>query len=153
MTCEEEVRANLLKAAKENDSLTRETLRGLLATAQNAAIAKRGKGGEDTLTEEEFVAVVSREVKKRKEAIEVYGEAGRDELKEKESKELSILEEYLPPQLSEEEIQKKVEEIIQRLSPVSQKDFGKVMGEIMKELKGKADAGVISKILKSRLEA
>jgi uncharacterized protein YqeY len=90
--------------------------------------------------------------KKRKEAIEIFTKAGRMELVEQETKELGIISEYLPKQLSRENAEKIVENLIQQSGAASMKDLGKVMPIAMKELKGKIDSKVISEIVKQKLE-
>ena len=92
-----------------------------------------------------------REIKKRKESIEIYLKGSRPELAAKEEKELKILEDYLPPQLDPAVVEKIVQEAINTVKPAGLKDFGKVMDEAMKKLKGVADAGLITKIIKERI--
>ena len=92
------------------------------------------------------------EVKKRKEAIEMYKRGKRSELAEKEAKELGILEEYLPPQMSEEEVTGVLDEAIARVKPKGPADFGKVMGDVMKQLKGRADAQMVAGLIKKKLD-
>jgi len=126
--------------------------RFLLASLHNKEIEKKGKGLESTLSDDEAIEVLSREAKKRKEAIEAYEKGNRTDLAQKETKELEIIEKYLPEQLSEEEIEKIITAAIKKTGAVTVKDFGKVMGEAMKELKGKADASLVSKIVRKRIE-
>jgi len=126
--------------------------RFLLASLHNKEIEKKGKGLESTLSDDEAIEVLTRESKKRKEAIEAYKKGNRTDLAQKETKELEIIEKYLPEQLSEEEIEKIITAAIKKTGAVTVKDFGKVMGEAMKELKGKADASLVSKIVRKRIE-
>lgn len=123
-------------------------LRMVSAALHNKEIEKKGKGLEPALSDDEVIEVLSREAKKRKEAIEAYIKGNRDDLAQKETKELEIIKKYLPEQLGEEEIEKIVKAAIEKTGAKEVKDFGKVMAEAMKELKGKADASVVSEIVK-----
>jgi len=108
---------------------------------------------ESQLQDGEILDAVSAEIKKRREAIELYEKGGRSELAEKEKKELAILQKYLPAQLPEEEIRKFVGEAIAKTEAKEMKDMGKVMQELMSKVKGKADSGLVSKIVKELLGA
>lgn len=103
------------------------------------------------LTDEEMVEVISFEAKKRKEAILEFEKGKRQDLVEKEKKELVILQKYLPEQLSEEEIKKLAKEVIKKVGAKEQKDIGKVMAEMMPQVKDKADGGLVSKTVKELL--
>jgi len=106
---------------------------------------------ESALTDEEVLEVISSEIKKRKEAIDLYEKGNRPELAGKEKKEVEILQSYLPEQLSEEEIKKLVVEVIAEVGAKEIKDMGKVMGIITSQVKGKADMSLVSKIVKESL--
>ncbi len=126
-------------------------LRLLVSALNNKKIEKQVKeGGEAELKDEEVLEVVGKEAKKRKEAIALFLEGGREDLASKEESELKILGVYLPTQMAEADVRKIVEKVV-AAAPV--KDFGQIMKEVMKELKGKADAGLITKILKEELGA
>ena len=88
----------------------------------------------------------------RKEAIEMFEEAGRDDLIAKEKGQLEVINEYLPKPMTREEAEKKIDSIISELGEVTEKDFGRIMGTAMKELKGKIDGKVVQEIVKSKLE-
>ncbi len=120
------------------------TLRLLSAALHNREIEKRSQGRESALSDEEVIEVLRREVKKRREAIELYIKGGRPELAEKESGEIKVLEAYLPPALSETEVQKFVAEAMAEVKPQGPKDFGRVMGIAMKKAGGRADASAVS---------
>ncbi|MDA3822661.1 MAG: GatB/YqeY domain-containing protein, partial [Bacteroidales bacterium] len=100
----------------------------------------------------QILEVITRAAKKRKEAIVEYEKADRKEMAQQESDELAIIEEYLPTMMSEEEVEIIIEEKISEFGELSQKDFGKIMGVLMKELKGKADGVVVKKILTEKLK-
>jgi uncharacterized protein len=106
---------------------------------------------EAELADEEIFDVIASETKKRKEAIELYEKGGRQELADKEKKEIVILQKYLPAQMSEDEIKKIVEAAIKKTGAAGIKEMGKVMGIITPQVKGKADMSLVSKIVKESL--
>ena len=106
---------------------------------------------ESQLTDKEVVEVISSEAKKRREAIEGFERGGRKDLAEKERAELKILQSYLPEQLTEEEIKKLVEDAIRKVGATGPQDMGRVMGELMPQVKGKIDGGTVSRIVKELL--
>ena len=126
-------------------------LRMLSAALHNKEIEKKGKGLETVLSDEEVVGILTREAKKRKEAAELYSKGNRNDLAEKELKEVEFIKKYLPEQLSEAEIEKVVKAAIEKTGAKEVKEFGKVMAEAMKNLKGKADASAVSEIVKRKL--
>ena len=144
----EKVNSDLKEALKAGASLKVSTLRMALAATHNREIEKRVKSKEP-LTDEEVIDVLRKEIKKRREAIEIYSNAGRNDLKEKEAAELGILQFYLPPELSEEEIEK----IVRRVVRLEKKDFGSAMKEVMKEIKGRAESKKISELIKKVIAA
>jgi hypothetical protein len=146
----EKIQEDLIEAQKAKDELKVSTLRLLLGAIKNYAIAKESTSYNPS--EEEIVGVVQKEIKQRKESIESYKAGGRQELADKESKELEILQAYLPEQMSEEEIRKLVEAAISETGAASMQDMGKVMGVLSLTLKGKADMGVVSGIVKEKLQ-
>lgn len=136
-----------LKAAmfsKEQNKL--DTLRMLKARIKNEEIAK-----QKDFTDEEITTVISSEVKRRKDSIEQYTTGNRPELAQKEQEEITILQEYLPEQLSEEEVRKIIDQSLEG-KEFAVADFGKAMGTVMPALKGKADGAIISRILKEKLK-
>ena len=133
-------------AMKAHDKFRVNTLRLLISQLKNAKI----EAGED-LTPEQELNVLLAAAKKRKEAIQAYESSGRQDLLDNEQKELEIINEFLPEQLSDEEIEKEVSEIIQQVGATSLKDLGKVMGEAMTRLKGKADGKKVQTIVRSKL--
>jgi len=144
---EEKIRADLNKALKEKDGLKIATLRFLLAEIHNFWMQKQKK-----LKEEDVVSVIRQQVKLRKEAVEAYQKAGRTDLVDKESKELTILSKYLPQEMSPEELEKIIKETIEQTGAKGLKDFGRVMGVVMGKVKGRAEGHVVSQIVKKQLE-
>jgi uncharacterized protein YqeY len=147
MTFEEKINEALKDAMKSGDKVRTDTIRSIRAGI--IEFAKSGSGRE--LNEEDEIKILNSNAKKRKDAIEMYEKGGRPELVEKEKMELSIIEEFLPKQLDDEEIIKIVKNIISNVGATSSKDFGKVIGATMKELKGKADGNRVQGIVKSLL--
>ncbi len=142
---QEDMKAAML--AKEEDKLS--TIRMLKSALQYYEI---NKGGADySATDEDVLDVIGKEIKKRRESIELYEKGGRPELAEKEKKELVVLSSYLPEQMSEEEVKKLVEEAVSSTGATGMQDMGKVMGALMPKVKGKADAGLVSNLVKSKL--
>ena len=139
-------------ALKVKDELRLLVLRMLSAALHNKEIEKRTKSGETELSEEEALAVLRTEVKKRRDAIEGFTQGGRRDLVEKETKELAILEIYLPAEISEQEIKKTVQAVLNDLGQVTEKDLGRVMGEAMKRLKGQASGDRVRKVAAEELK-
>lgn len=133
--------------AKDESKLS--TIRMLKSAIQYFEIQKGGAGY--TATDEDVVEVVGREIKKRKESIELYEKGNRQELADKEKEELEMLSVYLPEQLTEAEIRKLVEEAITALGASQMSDMGKVMGMLSSQTKGKADGGLVSSIVRESL--
>lgn len=133
--------------AKEEMRLS--TIRMLKSAIQYHEIQKGGAGYE--ATDEDVLEVVGREIKKRKESIELYEKGGRQELADKEKKELEILQTYLPEQLSEDEVRKLVADAISLTGAKTIQEMGKVMGALMPQTKGKADGQLVSSIVRESL--
>jgi len=132
---------------KARDEVKVSTLRFLISAIHNAKIDK----GQD-LTDEDIVGVIQKQIKQRKESIEGFEQGGRADLVEKEKKELAILQEYLPEQLTDAEIKYLVEKTIKETSASTPSDMGKVMGKLSQELKGKADMSEVSSIVRQKLD-
>ncbi|MFN4244611.1 MAG: GatB/YqeY domain-containing protein [Brevinematia bacterium] len=137
-------------AIKNKDEVKRETLNMLKSAIKYREIELRAGGKE--LTEDEIISVIQKEIKKRKEAIELYEKGGREDLAQKEKRELEILIAYLPKQLSEDEIRDIVKDVIYSIGASSPSDVGKVMKEIMPKVKGKVDAGLVRQIVEEMLK-
>lgn len=152
MPTQEIIHKEYAEALKARNMSVVETLRLLLAALKNREIEKKGKVGNPELTEEEVIEVTTREVKKRREAIELYTKGNRNDLVEKEQKELVIIEKFLPPQMDESEVRGIIQKQIEAMGNPPASDFGKVMGIVMKDLKGKADGMVVTKIIKELLK-
>lgn len=140
-----------MTAFKARNTEVADTLRLLMSALQNRGIEKKGKGEAEMLTDEETLEIIRREAKRRKEAITLYTQGNRQDLVDREAKELKVLETYLPTLMSEEDIKKVIEKVVAEYGAVDAKDFGKVMSVAMKELKGKADATIVTRLLKEKI--
>ena len=107
----------------------------------------------ETLTDEESLKILKTAAKQLKESIDQYQKGGRDDLAEKEAFELTLLEKYLPEQLSEEQIRQTVKNIVKNTGSGSMQDMGKVMGSTMQELAGSADGRIVQKIVQEELSS
>ncbi|MCI0470001.1 MAG: GatB/YqeY domain-containing protein [Nitrospirae bacterium] len=134
---------------KAKDELKTTTLRMIKSAVKNAEIAKREKG---PLTEEDVISVLSTMVKQRKESAEQYEKAGRNDLADKENKEIGIIQEYLPKQLSVDEVDEIIRTAIKDAGVTGPKEMGKLMKELMPKVKGKADGKLVNQRVKEILE-
>lgn len=146
MSLTEQLQADIKTAMRDGDAQRRDTLRMALAAAQNAAKEKRAP-----LTEDEALAVLTRQVKTRRESIKAYRDAGRDDLADKEQAEIDVLAPYLPEQLGEAEVRALVVEAIAATGASSPKDMGRVMGALMPKVRGRADGRLVSSIVNEEL--
>lgn len=138
---------DLKTAMKSGDTFRLDTIRMLKAGWQKIVIEKQEK-----ITPDDELAFFQAESKRRKEAIEQFIKGGRQDLADKEQKELDIIVTYLPKPLSEEELLQIINETIQTVNPLSVKDIGKVMGALMPKIKGKADGKKVQEIVKQKIE-
>ncbi len=142
----EKIDADLKTAMKTGDSIRTETIKML----KSDIAYEKGKTGKD-LTDEQLLELVSRSAKRRRESIKEFQKGNRQDLVDNETQQLAVVEEYLPMQMTEEEIDKFISDKITALGTITQKEIGKVMGELMKELKGKADGGAVKAILSKKI--
>ena len=144
---QEELKQSMLAKRELQTSV----LRMLLSAINYYEIQKGGAGYE--ASEEDVLSVVQKEAKQRRDSIEQFKNAGRQELADKEQKELEMLEVYLPEQMSEGEIKNLVKEAISQTGAASVQDIGKVMGALMPKVKGKADGNLVNKIVRESLSS
>lgn len=138
-----------MKAAmRAKDSNKLEALR---AVKSAILLAKTNAAGNEGLTEDEELKLLQKLVKQRKESAEIYKEQGRDDLARPELDQAAVIEDFLPEQMTEEEIEKEVDAIIVKTGASGMQDMGKVMGMASKELAGKADGKTISMVVKRKL--
>ena len=135
-----------VSSMKKGEKESTTTLRMFSAEIKKEEIEKKTE-----LTEEETISIVQKMIKQRKDSFSQFKQAGREELAEKEAREISILEQFLPEQLSEEEILQEVNQAIAESGAESMQDMGKVMGLLKNKLSGKADMGLVSIKVKESL--
>ena len=148
MTLQEQMKENMKAAMKERDMAAVTTYRGLMSAMTNAVVAA-GKSPDTPVDDEMAMDVLTKESKKRKDAIQQYEDAGRPELAEDEKKELAIIEQYLPEMMSKDEIRAKAEAKKAELGDDVNK--GQLMGALMGELKGKADGNDVKEVVDEML--
>jgi len=140
----EDIKAAMLAKDKQK-------LEALRAVKSAILLAKTEKGPGKGVSEEDEMKMLMKLVKQRRDSAQLYKEQGRKDLEEEENFQLSVIEKYLPEQMSEEDIRKSVQEIISQTGASSMKDMGKVMGMASKKLAGKADNRTVSDIVKQEL--
>lgn len=149
MGLKEQISDEIKAAMRMPDKTRLETLRTLRAALMEREIEKRGSG--NPVTPDDEIAVMMSAAKKRKESIEAFEKGGRAELVEQEKKELAIIQEYLPRQMSADEVARVIEQIVVEAGATAAADFGRVMPQVMKQIKGKADGRLIQEMVKRRL--
>jgi uncharacterized protein YqeY len=147
MSFTRDIEQRLIQAMKEKNELVLATMRMLKSAIANKAIELMKK----ELTDEEALAVVRNEIKKRDDSIEAYRAGGRQELADKEAAEKEILKKFLTPEMSADEIKETGRRVRSALAEADQSNFGKVMAAVMKELKGKADGKAVGEAVKALL--
>jgi len=142
---EDQIADDLKAAMRAKDDARRRALRSL-----RAALAEKARTGGE-LAEEDEMKVLQKQAKQRREALQQYEDAGRDDLAEKERAELAVIEDYLPERLSDEELDRELEAIIEETGAASMSDMGRVMGTAMDRLRGRAQGGRVQKHVKALL--
>ena len=146
MSLKETLNNDIKSAMKAKDKETLAVLRMIKTAVQAAEIDKK-----EELNAEEELTILAREAKQRRESLAEFVKAGRDELVSKTEAEIEIVERYLPKQLSVEEVKEVIATVAEKIGATTQKEFGKLMGAVMQELKGKADGNVIKEQVKAHL--
>ncbi len=147
MAIREKLMEDVKSAMRDKDQVKLNTLRFLQSAVKNREIEMR----PNPITEDEVMAVIKKLVKQRKESIEQYQNGGRQDLADQEAAELKILESYLPAQMSRDQIEKLVADVISSVGAKSVKDMGPVMKEVIARSKGTADNKTVSEVIKSKL--
>ena len=143
-----QIKDDLTVAQKAKESQKVDVLRMLLSEVNNEEIKLRGEGKE--LTDADVLVILKRSVKKRNESIEMFEKAGRSDLVEVEKKELKILMQYTPEQMSKEQIETIVDEVLEEVGENA--NFGQVMKQVMAKTKGQADGKLVSEVVREKLE-
>lgn len=147
MSLQKKVMEQMKAAMKAKDTVALESLRAI----KSALLVLQTESGAGDITEEAEIALVQKLVKQRKDSAAIYIEQGRQDLADPELAQVAVIEQFLPEQLSEEEIEKVVVQTIEAVGASGMKDMGKVMGIVSKELAGQADGKTISTIVKAKL--
>lgn len=148
MTLQEKLQQDLKDSMRSGDTTRRDVIRFLRSAIHNQEIASQGE-----LDDEGVIAVLSKQALQRRDSIELFREGNRPDLVEKEEAQLVIIGEYLPTQLTEEEISVLVHAAVEATGATGQKDMGKVMGRLMPDVKGKADGRAVSRIVQELLRS
>ena len=146
MSLIEQLKKNQLEARKNHEKERLSLLQVVLSVLKNESIAKQKE-----LSDEEVVEVLQKQVKQLNDAMQDFARGGREDLVENNKREIAMISEYLPEQLSEDDVLKEIEKIVAEIGDVSNSDFGKVMGLAMTRLKGRADGNIVSKMVKQVL--
>lgn len=146
MSLRDSLQSDMKNALRSGDKDRLSVIRLVLAAVKNAEI-----DAGHPLTDEEILALISREVKQRKEVLPDYEKSGRSDLVEKLTREINILLGYLPPQLSEDELRRIIRETAAEIGPIGPKEMGKLMGALMPKVKGRADGKLVQTLVKEFL--
>lgn len=143
---------DLKEAMRNRDKVRLRTLRSLRSALKNKEIDQRESGVETVLSEQDQLSVLRKQVNQRKDSIEQYEKAGRDDLVQQEQEELDVLNEYMPAQMSDEELEETLRDIIEEVGAESMADMGAVMGPAMGKLKGRVDGSRVQEMVQSLLQ-
>ncbi|ETB63879.1 TPA: glutamyl-tRNA amidotransferase [Candidatus Nomurabacteria bacterium] len=146
MTLHENIKNGIKESMKAGDKVRLEVMRGLSTAFMNELVAT-GRTPQDTLTDEQSIIVITRLAKQRKDSIEQFTKGGRMDLVEEESKQLAILNEYLPKLMEKEEVEEFVKNKIREVSIIDPTKKGMFMATLMKDLKGKADGAMVKSVV------
>ena len=146
MSLKDQLLSDMKGAMKQRDTLRLDTIRSVNSEIKNQEINLR-----DTLGDEQIISIIASQIKKRKEAAALFEQGGRADLAEKEKQELAVLEAYMPAQVGEEEIRRRVQEVIGEVAAKGPQDMGRVMKTVVPEFKGRADNAVIKTIVSELL--
>lgn len=150
MSLKDQIGEDIKAAMKAKDKVRLETVRSIKKLILEKESTLRAEGQQE-LTEAQELDLLTYLAKQRRDSVEQYRAAGREDLAEVEAQELGIIEEYLPQQLSDEEIAAEIDRIVAEVGASSPKEMGKVMGPVMQQLKGRADGKKVQEMVKSRL--
>lgn len=146
MSLKEKIRQDMVSATKSRDLVALSTLRMLLASVKNREIELLEEADDA-----EVMKIIATSIKQRKESVEFYDKGGRKDLVEKETREIEVLEAYLPPQMNREDLVSLIEEIISEVGALGVRDIGKVMKDLMPRVTGRADGKEVSDLVREIL--
>jgi len=147
MSLIEILRKDMFSASKESNTEKADILKMAMASIKNAQLAS-----EEELSDADMEKILRKEVKKVQDSITQFTQMGRNDLAEREKHQLEVLEQYLPKQMSEEDVEKVVKAKVEELKPEGMRDMGKVMGAVMKEIGGNADGNVVREMVQKHLQ-
>ena len=147
MSLEERIEKEFKEALKDRNELKVSTLRMVKAAINNLRL----DGNKKDLGEQDIMKIIQQQIKQHRDSIEQFKKGNREDLVGKESKELAILQSYMPKQLTEEELKKLISDAVSELGATSKKDMGKVIKAVMEKVKGKAEGKTVSQIVGSIL--
>ena len=142
----EQIQKDYIEAFKAKETLKKDVLGLLKGAIQNAEINKK-----EDLTDDEIIDIVNKQIKLRKDGIVEFEKAGRDNLVSQYQEEIDVLSKYMPKQLTSEEVDAIIDEVINVVKPEGMKDFGKIMKELTPRLKGRTDISKVSGLVKEKL--
>ena len=148
LTLKDRLDHDLKDAMRAKDKVRLLAIRAILT-----AITEKEKEGSGPLGDDDLLAIVQKQAKQRRDAMQQYEDAGRDDLAQRERDELTIIGQYLPAQLSDEDIHQAVQEIVTRTGATSMKDMGRVMGEAMSALRNQADGNRVRQVVQALLQS
>ena len=151
MNLRAEINSALKQAMKDKDARRLSTLRLISAAIKDREIALRGTGEEETISEDDVLAILSKMVKQRQESARTYEEGGRLDLAERELEEITVIEEFLPRKLTDKEVDKAIDAAVTEVGATSIRDMGKVMGALKSRYTGQMDFGTVGPRVKDRL--
>lgn len=146
MSLQDQLAQDMKSAMKSGDKLALGTHRMIRSQIQNASL-----GRKDPLTDDEVLQILNKEAKRRQESIQMYNDGGRQDLADKENEELEIIQAYLPEQLDAAALEEIIQSIIKETCAATMQDLGKVMGQLMPKIKGRADGKLAQEIVKQKL--
>ena len=151
------IKKDLKIAMKAKDTLKISTLRMITSSIKNIEISNRGSSNEDSLedslSDSEIIQLLSKVIKQRKESAEIYSTSNRNDLEKKENDEIEIIEQYMPSQIDDQEVNKLIDQVINETDSSSIKDMGKVMSVLKEKYSGQMDFGKASSIVKEKLNS
>lgn len=150
MSLKDQIGEDIKAAMKSKDKIRLETVRSIKKLILEKEVSVR-PAGQESLTEEQEMEILVQLAKQRRDSIEQYRQAKREDLASQEAQELAIIEEYLPQQMSDEEVSAIIDQIIAQAGATTAKDMGKVMGPAMQQLKGKTDGKKVQEMVKAKL--
>lgn len=151
------IKKDLKIAMKAKETLKISTLRMITSSIKNIEISNRGSSNEDSLedslSDSEIIQLLSKMIKQRKESAEIYSTSNRNDLEKKENDEIEIIEQYMPSQIDDQEVNKLIDQVINETDSSSIKDMGKVMSVLKEKYSGQMDFGKASSIVKEKLNS